>query len=100
METNKRDFSGWTEGMTVYVRWNDSIRQGTLSRLRHADDGSQDLSVPPGTVRVYFVGNGCSNVEWSRVWSSLELASSGFDSQTRRIGGGGSGESTSVRHAS
>jgi len=68
-----RKRAGWTEGMTVYVRWHDGLRQCTLSRLRDADDGSQDLSVPPGLVRVRMPGDGAHDVPWALVSSSLEL---------------------------
>ena len=65
-----RTYAGWYEGMTVYVRWAGSFCTGTLTHLRDADDGSQDLSVPPGKVRVYFPG-GAHNVDWSDVRSDL-----------------------------
>lgn len=71
----ERSMAGWTEGMTVYVRWNGEFRQATLRRLRDADDGSQDLSVPPDMVRVHFPGShdGAHNVSWDNVRSELEF---------------------------
>lgn len=68
-----RKHAGWKEGMTVYVRWPLGLRQCTLSRLRDADDGTQDFSVPPGMVRVHMPGQGAHNVPWALVSSSLEL---------------------------
>lgn len=68
-----RTHAGWTEGMTVYVRWHDGPRQCTLSRLRDADDGTQDLSVPPGMARVRMPDLGTHDVPWALVSSSLEL---------------------------
>lgn len=68
-----RSYAGWTEGMTVYVRWHDGLRQGALSSLREADDGSRDLSVPPGTVRIRLAELGAYNVPWALVSSSPEL---------------------------
>ena len=42
------------EGGKVFVRWCDRVRPATVQRLRQADDGSRDLTVPPGHVRVRF----------------------------------------------
>lgn len=47
-----RSYAGLTEGMTVYVRWNGEVRECVLSALRIADDGLQNLVVPPGMARV------------------------------------------------
>lgn len=70
-----RQHAGWIEGMPVYVRWAGNLRQGTLARLRDADDGTQDISVAPGTVRVYFRGDGERNVPWLDVRSTNEHGS-------------------------
>lgn len=81
-----RSYAGLTEGMTVYVRWHGGLRPCTLSRLRDADDGTQDLSVPPGMARVHMPGDGDRDVPWALVSSSLETGSVDAQLVLRRDG--------------
>jgi hypothetical protein len=88
-----RVLAGWREGGQIFVWWSGVVRPATLTRLRQADDGSFDLSVPPGTVRVRFHDkpqDGNHNIEWERVRSDSTLfdAAAGYvakrDREVRR----------------